>query len=56
MTEDHTARYDIYKDGVYAWLVFLNVEGVDYYIRYFTNDTICLAGDGELDGWYDANL
>ena len=34
-------------------MVFLTIDGVEYYFRYFTNGTISLEGDGEFYGWYE---
>lgn len=50
---DFTARYEIYKDDIYEWLVYVNIAGVEYYFRYFNNGTINLSGAGEFDGWYE---
>ena len=48
-----TARYEVYRDDQKAWLTFINIEGVEYYLRYFEGGSINLAGYGEFDGWYD---
>lgn len=48
-----SARYGEYREGEYAYLVYLNIGGVEYYLRYFTSGDINLAGDGEFDGWYE---
>ena len=48
-----TARYEVYRDDQKAWLAFINIEGVEYYLRYFEGGSINLAGYGEFDGWYD---
>lgn len=50
---DFTARYEIYKDDIYEWMVYVNIAGVEYYFRYFNNGTINLSGAGEFDGWYE---
>lgn len=52
-TYSFDARYEVYKDDVYEWLVFVNIEGVEYYFRYFEGGSINLTGNGEFDGWYD---
>lgn len=48
-----TSRYDIYKFGEKAWLQFITIDGDEYYLRCFDNGSINLAGDGDLDGWYN---
>lgn len=49
-----TARYEDYRDGQKEWLTYITIAGVDeYYLRCFTDGTICLSGIGEFDGWYE---
>lgn len=48
-----SARYENYKDDKYAYIVYITIEGVEYYMRYFNNGSIDLTGDGEFEGWYD---
>lgn len=48
-----TARYEVYRDDQKEWLTYVNIEGVEYYLRYFADGSINLAGYGEFDGWYD---
>lgn len=48
-----SARYGEHREGEYAYLVYLNIGGVEYYLRYLTSGDINFAGDGEFDGWYE---
>lgn len=49
-----TARYEDYRDGQKEWMTYITIAGVDeYYLRCFTDGTICLSGIGEFDGWYE---
>ena len=49
-----TARYEDYRDGQKEWLTYITIAGGDeYYLRCFTDGTICLSGIGEFDGWYE---
>lgn len=47
-----TARYEENKDAM-SWLKYITINGVEYYLRYFTDGSINLSGAGEFDGWYD---
>lgn len=47
-----SAEYLLHKD-VMQYLVFVEIEGVQYYFRYFANGQICLQGEGEFDAWYE---
>lgn len=51
-TYSFSSRYEYNKDA-YQYMVFLTIDGVEYYFRYFTNGTISLEGDGEFYGWYE---
>lgn len=51
-----TARYEVYKDDLKDWLLFITIDGEEYYLRYFTNgliDLTSMSGNGLLDGWYE---
>ncbi|WP_297779892.1 YARHG domain-containing protein [Blautia sp.] len=47
-----TARYEENKDAM-SWLKYITINGVEYYLRCFTDGSINLSGAGEFDGWYD---
>ena len=47
-----TARYEENK-GEMSWLKYININGVEYYLRCFTDGSINLSGPGDFDGWYD---
>lgn len=47
-----TARYEENKDAM-SWLKYITINGVEYYLRCFTDGSIHLSGAGEFDGWYD---
>lgn len=47
-----TANYEFHHD-VYQWLLFMNIDGEEYYFRYFEDGTICLDGNGAWAGWYE---
>lgn len=47
-----SAKYEFDHD-VYQWLLFMNIEGEEYYFRYFEDGTICLDGYGAWAGWYE---
>lgn len=54
-----TARYEVYKDDLKDWLLFITIDGEEYYLRYFTNgliDLTSMSGNGLLDGWYEMYL
>lgn len=51
-TYSFSARYEYHKDA-YQYLVYLTIDGVEYYFRYFTNGNISLDGYGEFSGWYE---
>lgn len=51
-TYSFSSRYEYNKDA-YQYMVFLTIDGVEYYFRYFTNGMISLEGDGEFYGWYE---
>lgn len=48
-----TSKYESNKDEM-QYMVFVNINEVEYYFRYFTNGSINLMGDGEFDGWYES--
>lgn len=48
-----SARYEIYKDDIYEYMVYITIDGVEYYMRYFTDGSMDLTGDGEFQGWYE---
>ena len=50
-TYSFSARYEYHKDA-YQYLVYLTIDGVEYYFRYFTNGNITHDGYGEFSGWY----
>lgn len=47
-----SAEYELHKD-TWQYLVYVNIEDVEYYFRCFTDGKINLAGDGEFAGWYE---
>ena len=47
-----TARYEENKEAM-SWLKYITINGVEYYLRCFTDGSIHLSGAGEFDGWYD---
>ena len=51
-TYSFSAEYALHKD-VMQYLVSCNIDGIEYYFRYFTNGKISLEGDGEFSGWYE---
>ena len=48
-----SSRYEVYRDDQKEWLTFVTIDGVEYYLRCFTDGSMNLAGNGEFDGWYD---
>lgn len=51
-TYSFSAEYVLHKD-VWQYLVSVNIEGVDYYFRYFNDGGISLEGSGEFSAWYE---
>ncbi len=51
-TYSFSAEYVLHRD-VWQYLVSVNVEGVDYYFRYFNDGGISLEGNGEFSAWYE---
>lgn len=51
-TYSFSAEYVLHKD-VWQYLVSVNIEGVDYYFRYFNDGGISLEGNGEFSAWYE---
>ncbi len=51
-TYSFSAEYALHKD-VWQYLVSVNIEGVDYYFRYFNDGGISLEGAGEFASWYE---
>lgn len=56
-TDDYTtysfsATYGLNRDE-WQYMIDLNIDGVSYYFRAFTDGQINLAGDGKFDGWYE---
>lgn len=51
-TYSFSAEYVLHRD-VWQYLVSVNIEGVDYYFRYFNDGGISLEGNGEFSAWYE---
>lgn len=51
-TYSFSAEYELYKDW-WHYLTYVNIEGNEYFFRYFNNGQISLDGTGEFAGWYE---